>query len=562
MRNDKKLNIFGLMLMSTLALSGCSFFQNGSSSDKESNATSASKSLEASSSALESSEEDIEINPINKTKFQYTYKDYSKHCYVNYDFTPSVGSPKLLVIPIWFTDSESCIHPNHLQDVKDDIETAYFGTAQEAGWQSVRSYYYTMSQGRCDLGGVVSDWYEVGEGMDAYGYEASKTESLVKTASDWYFEQEGSLPRSYFDSDQDGFLDGVMLIYAAPDYAATQTDWYSDNDGKENFWAYTSWTFATANKTTPAANAFFWASYDFMYDDGTANVRTGLYFWHSGDSSGGSVDAHTYIHEMGHMFGLPDYYDYSGQYSPAASFSMQDHNVGGHDPYSALALGWADPYVPEESCTLTIKPFQSSGRNIVLLQPAGFNVDNSPFDEYVLIELFTPTGLNENDCTQAYRANEYYSQAPRGPNDVGLRIWHVDARLVQINSRFGGRLSVDASHPKKVPNVDNLYFMMSNTYDHPYRDMTGRISVCGSSYADYNILQLIRNDKNVTYHCSDDLSGDDLFKDGDTFTCSRFNSQFVNGNKLNSGDKLGWTVSVSITGEGNDARATLNLVRD
>ena len=92
--------------------------------------------------------------------------------------------------------------------------------------------------------------------------------------------------------------------------------------------------------------------------------------------------------------------------------------------------------------------------------------------------------------------------------------------------------------------------------------MTGRISICGSSYADYNILQLIRNDKNVTYHCSDDLSGDDLFKDGDTFTCSRFNSQFVNGNKLNSGDKLGWTVSVSITGEGNDARATLNLVRD
>lgn len=565
MRNDKKLNIIGLALMSTLVLSGCSFFQR-SSSDKKSSATSTSGALtseNASSSAEESSEDDSEIiNPINKTKFNYNYKDYAQHCYLNYDFTPSVGSPKLLVIPVWFTDSESCIHPNHLEDVREDINTAYFGTAEEAGWQSVRSYYYTMSQGRCDLTGVVSDWYETGEAMDAYGNDADKTQNLVKTASDWYFEQEGSLPRSYFDSDGDGFLDGVMLIYAAPDYAAAYTDWYSDNDDRENFWAYTSYTFAEADETAPVPNAYFWASYDFMYDAGTANARTGLYFWHSGDcGNGAGVDAHTFIHEMGHMFGLPDYYDYSGQYSPAASFSMQDHNVGGHDPYSALALGWADPYVPEDSCTLTIKPFQNNGRDLVLLQPAGFNVDGSPFDEYVLIELYTPTGLNENDCSHAYRENEYYSSAPLGPNDVGLRIWHVDARLVQINTRFG-RISVDTTHPKKVPDVDNLYFMMTNTYDHPHKDMTGRISVCGSTYANYNILQLIRNDRTVTYHCSDDLSGSDLFKDGDTFTCSRYNTQFVNGNKLNSGDTLGWTVNVSLTGEGTSARATLTLTRD
>lgn len=573
MRNNKKLNIFGLILTSFLVLSGCSLLipemPETSSTRKGADSSSskmASSSEQSSHSSINWSEEEPETNPIAKTKFSYTYKDYSKHSYFEYDYTPSVGSPKLLVIPIWFSDSGSCITESHIEDVREDIETAYFGTEEEAGWQSVKSYYYAMSQGRCNIDGVVTEWYEVGESMVAYGNSESLTQSLVKTASDWYFEQEGSLPRSYFDSDDDGFLDGVMLIYAAPDYAATQLDWYSDNDGRENFWAYTSWTFAEANKTEPAANAYFWASYDFMYNTDTANIRTGLYFWGSGEPSGnGFADAHTFIHEMGHMFGLPDYYDYSSnRYSPAGSFSMQDHNVGSHDPYSALALGWTDPYVPEESCTLTIKPFQNKGRNVVLLQSNGFNVDGSPFDEYILLELYTPTGLNKNDCDNAYRSGYYYGNAPQGPSETGIRIWHVDARLVKINTRLG-RLSVDTANPKKVPDEDNLFFMMSNSYNDYSQEISGRLSVCGSGYYDYNILQLIRNDtgtRRITYRTNKDLSGEDLFKDGDTFTCSKYSSQFVNKSKLNCGDTLGWTVNVSITGEGEDALATLNLIRD
>ena len=81
MRNDKKLNIIGLALMSTLVLSGCSFFQR-SSSDKKSSAASTSGALtseNASSSAAESSEDDSEIiNPISKTKFNYNYKETKK----------------------------------------------------------------------------------------------------------------------------------------------------------------------------------------------------------------------------------------------------------------------------------------------------------------------------------------------------------------------------------------------------------------------------------------------------------------------------------------------------
>ena len=555
------LKIIGLALTSAFALSGCNLFPGSSSNESSVAATSKGQTSEASSAFSSSSEEELEesdTNPIAKTKFQYNYKDYSDHCYLNNDVTPSIGNPKLLVIPIWFTDSTHCIHENHKEDVRQDIETAYFGTEEESGWQSVKTYYHTMSQGRCNLDGIVTPWYEIGESMSAYGNDQNATKNLVKTAANWYFAQENSLPRSYFDTDNDGYLDGVMLIYAAPDYASAYNDWDSNNDGRENFWAYTSWTLDDANLETPTPNAFFWASYDFMYDTSTANIRTGLYFYGVGDATNCNVDAHAFIHEMGHMFGLVDYYDYSGQYTPAGGFSMQDSNVGSHDPYSALALGWADPYVPEDSCTLTIKPFQNKGHDLVLLQPDGFNVDKSPFDEYVLLELYTPTGLNQFDCEFTYR--EYTGQR-QGPSEVGIRIWHVDSRLVKINER-PGRITVDATHPKKVPNEDDLYLMMSNTYWSSREDMSGRLSVCGSGYYNYNVLQLIRNDTSATYQCSSSFAGEDLFGNGSQFTCSKYNGQFVNGKKLNSNDTLGWTVNISINGEGKDARATLQLFRD
>ena len=558
----QNLKIIGLALTSAFILSGCNLFPRSSSNENSSIAkTSKGKSSEASSAFSSSSEEEPEesdTNPISKTKFNYNYKDYAEHCYLHFDYTPSVGNPKLLVIPVWFNDSNHCIHENHKEDVRHDIETAYFGTEEETGWQSVKTYYHTMSQGRCELDGVVTDWYDTNQNMEVYGNDSKATENLLKTATDWYFEQEGSLPRSYFDTDNNGYLDGVMMIYAAPDYGSAYNDWDTNNDGRENFWAYTSFTMDDPDLESPVPNPFFWASFDFMYDTATANVKTGLYFYGGGDATNCNVDAHTFIHEMGHMFGLSDYYDYSGQFAPAGGFSMQDNNVGGHDPFSALALGWADPYVPEDSCTLTIRPFQNRGRDLVLLQPDGFNVDGSPFDEYVLLELYTPTGLNEFDCVNQYKP---YSRTPMGPHDIGVRIWHVDARLVKINERFG-RISVDTTHPKKVPDEENLYFMMSNTYYSPREDLSGRLSVCGSGYYNYNLLQLIRNDTTASYECSRDLEGTDLFGNGSQFTCSKYNGQFVNGKKLNSNDTLGWTVNISINGEGKDARATLQLFRD
>ena len=480
-----------------------------------------------------------------------TYNDYIKNSPYNVSSTPLSGNVKLLVIPVWFSDSNQYIKSStHKDTVRSDIQKAYFGSSDEIGWYSVREYYEIESQGRLKLSGTVSDWFECGVKTTTAGSSNYDTSGLVTRAVDWYFTNNPTDSRSNYDYDKDGVLDGVMLIYAAPDYDAADKQ---NNPLKTytNLWAYCFWIQPKVTPSTIYPNAFFWASYDFMYGEGNAYAKTGSIF-HSGDSSHFTVDAHTYIHEMGHMFGLEDYYDYSKTYKPAAGFSMQDYNIGGHDPFSLLSFGWVDAYLPDESITLTIRNF-TDGHDVVILSP-GFNEYASPFDEYLLVELYTPTGTNEMDSRYKYCG--YY---PTGTSQTGIRLWHVDARLAVANST-GTSFSLLTSANVKQKRIRTAF---TNTYN--FNDVDKEyLSVLGSNYYSYNLLQLIRNSTSKTHQCNDTLEASDLFTTGDSFTMSKFSKQFVNGAKLNNGKTLGWSFTVNaidINPLTREATATITFTR-
>lgn len=486
-------------------------------------------------------------------KMSYNANDYTSHNFYEIDSAPSLDKTKLLVIPVYFKDSSTFI--TNKDNVRNDIKSVYFGSQEATGWNSVKTYYETESNGRLTLEGTVSEWYETSMSYSSFNYDSSDnnntTTNLVKTATDWYFTNHTSDNRKNYDCDGDGYLDGVILIYGCPDYSAFESNSkFSRVTYGDNLWAYTYWVQNKNYKsvTNPGVNAYFWASYDFMYSSGlTATSRTGKSSYGSGITSHSTLDSHTFIHEMGHIFGLDDYYDYSNSYCPAGGFSMQDYNVGGHDPFSCLSLGWADAFIPYEDCEITLYPFQSS-HQVILLSPS-FNSYNSPFDEYMLLELYTPTGLNKFDTDYAYGTS-----SPRGVNASGIRLWHVDARLVKLNNLGNGNPSNVYTYP-----VDNCKFMMSNTY---YSSSTsGYISPCGRSYADYNLLQLIRNNTSATYTQTDMFKDASLFKNGSSFKMETYRKQFVNSGKLNSGIELGWTFSVSMTGTGENAVATVTLNR-
>ena len=467
------------------------------------------------------------LNTLSKTKLDFTYDDYTANSAYGSESAPLEGDTKLLIIPVWFNDSDSFIRQDKREDVRDDMRKLFFGTNEETGWRSVSSYYHQESAGKLTLTGTVTDWYETGTSYTTYGPENAglyATTQLVHTASTAYFNEHSSDPRTNYDTNGDGYLDAVILIYAAPDNQNLNVS------GVENLWAYCYWARGTKSISSPKANVFFWGSYDFMYSWGSdAYARTGLGQYGNGDTRYCNIDAHCFIHEMGHVLGVSDYYDYSNQHYPAGGFSMQDMNVGGHDPYSVMAYGWAEPYIPTESTTITISDFQSS-HDVILL--ANHSV-NSPFDEYLLLELYSPTGLNEHDT-----ANTYKSYYPQGPDQVGIRLWHVDGRL----TRGSTTLITD-------PTLGNVYHAMSNTYyDDTLQSGQGSnayVSPLGESYADYNLLQLIHNEDD-----GEVLNEHSLFYGGDSFSMANYSSQFVKGSKMNDGNALGWSFTVDALDKG------------
>lgn len=476
-----------------------------------------------------------EEGTIDKIPVNYTYDDYMSNNIYQLDNCPLVGNPKLLIIPIWFNDSDSFISTNKKSSVRQDIQKAYTGSTTDTGWHSVKTFYETESNHKITLTATIADWYNINESYETYAPKSAlyNTAYLVEKASNAYFTNHSSDSRKNYDSNGDGYLDGVMLIYAAPDCQALR------NESYENLWAYCYWLQNYSNKNNPTANAFFWASYDFLYGS-NATSKTGHSYSRGYTEHGVTIDTHCFIHEMGHVFGLEDYYDYSQQYTPAGGFSMQDSNVGGHDPYSLMAYGWADPYIPDRSMTISLGDFQSTHDVILLANHDVFNPDDnykfSPFDEYLLIEYFTPTGLNEFDTTYTYLDNY-----PDGSSVPGIRLWHVDARLTKNGSFTESSITT-------IP-TDNVTHLMSNSY--------GEDS--GSPYGvNYNLLQLIRNDTSITYRPYDNFNDGNIFKAGDSFNMSTFASQFVKGDKMNDGKALGWSFTIdSIT----EAGATITLTK-
>ena len=487
------------------------------------------------------------VNTGEKAEIKQTYHELVQaSAYDNMDYCPTIGNPQLLVIPVWFSDSNTFIAPENREGVRRDIEYAYFGEDYDAGWESVKSYYYKESSGLCTLGGVVTDWYEVGRSYQSYGKNTNSTVALVTEAVNWFFAlPDNTLTRKDFDSDKNGYIDGVMLIYGAPDYSALGNNQYS------NLWAYTYWLFKSSNTRAPVPNAFFWASYDFMYGYGAdARARTGLSSYGNGETEYCYVDTHTFIHEMGHVFGLDDYYDYSGQFSPAGGFSMQDYNIGGHDPFSVMAYGWANPYIVSDDIEIVIGEFQKT-REFILLTPQ-WNLYGSPFDEYILLELYSPTGLNEFDSVHRYG---YY---PQGPSDVKVRMWHVDARLLAFISAQKYYLTTDVN----ATSVYGVQTAFNNTY---YRNGSdnNRITYLGKSYADHNLLQLIRNDVSETYRPRSMLSNENMFGTG-TYNLKDYANQFVYGSKgeFNNGESLDWTIDITIGLSGSDFAAKINITKN
>ena len=95
------------------------------------------------------------------------------------------------------------------------------------------------------------------------------------------------------------------------------------------------------------------------------------------------------------------------------------------------------------------------------------------------------------------------------------------------------------------------YKVTHATNNSAYKSSGSRAIDYAGSY-EYNLLQLIVNDASQSGPLSRRtfLNNEMMFHTGDTFSMSKFASQFTNSGKFNSNIDLGWTVTFNSVTEG------------
>ena len=93
---------------------------------------------------------------------------------------------------------------------------------------------------------------------------------------------------------------------------------------------------------------------------------------------------------------------------------MMDSTVGDHSAYSKIMLGWIEPTIVTSTQTFEIGNLGETGQ--CLLVPLNFN--NSYFSEYLLVDLYSATGLNQ---LHSNVENSFLYDGAK----FGVRIYHV-----------------------------------------------------------------------------------------------------------------------------------------
>lgn len=512
-----------LLIIATILLltacGGTSSVTNSSSNISSNSSSQSSISSEVSSENSQTSENSYDNYYLADNITGTLRQNVDTAIYGNWKTSSSIGTNKFYIVPVQLADG-----PEFTQTMLDNIDTAFFGAAEETKYESVSSYFEKASYGKLHITGEVGEVYK---SSSTINYISRQGDNSSDTLISEYISNNDVSNLTDYDVDGDGYIDNIIFIYS------------NKYDGQA-FWAWCS-CYSYEQTSSLKINNYMWISYDFLlngYNDGYRSEY---------------IDAHTPIHESGHLMGLDDYYDYSYTWDCAGLLEMQGANVGDHNIYSKLAFGWAEPYVVTGDAKITLKPSSSSPECILIKD----NYSNSIFDEYLLLEYYTPTGLNEVDSQHAYDGYQCYSQS-------GVRVYHVDARLINLEVsgsyvRYAGYTDSFSTDPSVVTTIG-----ASNTPSYSYLPTGQKNQI--------RYLSLIDRGRNNTL--SKGMRGqasvdpdDTLFQTGDILTFDYVSAEneislrnyFMNQDAFNDGTDIPYTIEIGAMDE-NGVEITINKI--
>lgn len=454
---------------------------------------------------------DSTTSPDYRASNGITLQDFRKD---DRDLT-SNGNQNILVIPVKFTDTTEEIFDDYKYEVggfdgmRKLIEQAFFGVTEDTGFESLSSYYYKSSYGQLNITGRVTPWYTYPGTVQEF-YDSGKGEAsvydLVDKATIWYKSNFDDYMK--YDQNGDGFIDCIQFVYMQENCSTSSKGVCNKNknpSAKDLFWAF-CWKRAgqTEMMNWPNAFTFAWFSFDFLLNDINNEYHEtidGVEYY--------KADAHTVIHETGHALGLIDYYStgYDGS-TPAGKIDMMDNNVGDHNSYSKWVLNWTKPveqivYDAEDESTkeytVELRPFTETGDFAII--PA-YNAQelsadhvqekgklDSPLSEFLTVEYFTPTNLNEQDS----KAN-YENYGIHVMTEPGVEMMHIDSRLAYLGyNNTLNEFTFDSYLPVNA-NKENISFASDGNTQISYAHCNDAVEQnydTGTNDNDYRLLKAV-----------------------------------------------------------------------
>ncbi len=534
----KKINFINkiILLISLVTLTSCTFYDNTSSFnsittsqdsntsfqitsdsnlDTTSNTTSedyTTNNTTQSSTTTTDSNTTSNIEQLGYYKaesLRYNVKDAQDS--MGYYSLNTTGRQKLLVVPVQLRGATQWT-----STMLSRLETAFFGTPEETNyWESVSSYYSKSSYEKLTLEGEVIDPiqlnYSVSQ-LSSYNRFSDIISDYIVPAFD---QQVDNQIKQEYDQDKDSYIDATIFVYSNP----------YDGDA---FWAWV-WYLQDQNASisNPSVGNYMWASYEFMNDSGTNRI-----------------DAHTYIHETGHLLGSDDFYS-NEDYDPVGDLEMQSYNVGDMGAFSKFQFGWSTPYVIDGSRDVVELTIGTSSlySDAILIND---NWNGSSLDEYLLIEYYTPTQNNQLDSENSYNGSRMYTKS-------GLRIYHVDARMAKLRKTYSGYSFI--SYSDEINDDGYVYFPAASNLGADWTYFNDK-----SLFKSYKLVSLMQSDvvRGVSgarhFKNNGTASNSTLFDINETFTAN--DTSFTNGTNFNDGSLIGYSVTLISK---NDTYATVRI---
>ncbi len=353
---------------------------------------------------------------------------------------PLEGSPRSLVILAAFSDVSFTV-PNTKQAFTNLLNENGYST--NGGTGSAADYFRDASFEKFtpsfDVVGPFTLPQKVSYygGNNIYGNDKNAVQMVVDAcnAADY-----AGVDFSIYDTDNDGYIDNVFIYYAGYNEA--------EGGGADTIWPHRWVIVPGSNYNGTEASITFDGKK--LYDYACTSELRG-----NSTNGGGMCGIGTFVHEFGHVLGLPDFYATNGSTHHTLSFwdvmdagpyLNQGRTPPTYNSFERFSLGFLMPTLVNTSPYLSLNPLLTSNEAYLLSSTSTHNLNPSnPFPrEFFMMENRQNTGWDAylpGHGMLIYRVNYnhqdwLYNSPNNDPDKMGLDIMEAD-RIASVPTLHG-----------------------------------------------------------------------------------------------------------------------------